>query len=52
MNCSISRLENHSRQDLLDIGQRILGADIRLRDLGLLESALERPCARVFGSDG
>jgi death-on-curing protein len=37
--------------DLLRVAERILGADIKVRDYGLLESALARPRATAFGSD-
>lgn len=37
--------------DLLYIGQRTLGADMPIRDQGLLESALARPRASAFGKD-
>lgn len=37
--------------DLLYIGQRTLGADMLIRDQGLLESALARPRASAFGKD-
>ena len=37
--------------DLLYIGQRTLGADMPIRDQGLLESALARPRASAFGRD-
>lgn len=37
--------------DLLYVGQRTLGADVPIRDQGLLESALARPRASAFGKD-
>lgn len=40
-----------SYADLLYIGQRTLGADMPIRDQGLLESALARPRASAFGLD-
>ncbi|WP_354003937.1 type II toxin-antitoxin system death-on-curing family toxin [Cellulomonas cellasea] len=38
-------------QDLLLFGAAILGHDPEVRDYGLLESALARPRATVFGED-
>lgn len=40
-----------SYSDLLYIGRRAIGADIPVRDQGLLESALARPSASAFGED-
>ncbi|ORB84084.1 death-on-curing protein [Mycobacterium kansasii] len=37
--------------DLLDIAREAVGADVVIGDYGLLESALARPCASVFGED-
>ncbi|GBE65648.1 toxin Doc [Mycobacterium sp. MFM001] len=37
--------------DLLDIGREAVGADVVVGDYGLLESALARPRASVFGQD-
>ncbi len=37
--------------DLLDIAREAVGADIVVGDYGLLESALARPRASVFGHD-
>ncbi len=37
--------------DLVYIGRRATGAEIVIRDLGLLESALARPRASAFGAD-
>lgn len=37
--------------DLLYVGQRALGGDMPVRDVGLLESALARPRASAFGRD-
>ena len=37
--------------DLLLIGERALGMPVEVRDHGLLESALARPQATVFGED-
>ena len=36
--------------DILQLGREII-ADFRVRDLGLLESALARPKTTVFGDD-
>jgi death-on-curing protein len=37
--------------DLLDIAREAVGADVAVGDYGLLESALARPRASVFGED-
>lgn len=37
--------------DLLEIARAAVGPDVAVRDYGLLESALARPCASVFGED-
>lgn len=37
--------------DLLVIARRAIGNDVAVRDYGLLESALARPRASVFGED-
>ncbi len=37
--------------DLLVIARAAIGADVAVRDYGLLESALARPRASVFGQD-
>lgn len=37
--------------DLLGIARAALGEDVVVRDYGLLESALARPSASVFGAD-
>jgi death on curing protein len=37
--------------DLLDIAREAVGADVMVGDYGLLESALARPRASVFGQD-
>ncbi len=37
--------------ELLHVAGRVLGSDVAVRDYGLLESALGRPQATVFGSD-
>ena len=36
---------------LVRVAERAVGADVAVRDYGLLESALARPQASVFGSD-
>jgi death on curing protein len=38
-------------EDLLDIARAAVGGDPSVRDYGLLESALARPRASVFGAD-
>jgi death-on-curing protein len=38
-------------EDLLDIARAAVGGDPEVRDYGLLESALARPSASVFGGD-
>ena len=38
-------------EDLLDIARAAVGGDPEVRDYGLLESALARPRASVFGRD-
>jgi death-on-curing protein len=38
-------------EDLLEIARRVVGTDVAVRDYGLLESALARPSASVFGAD-
>ena len=40
-----------SLDELLHVAQRTLGSDVGVRDHGLLESALARPQATVFGGD-
>ena len=37
--------------ELLQVADRVLGGDVQVRDHGLLESALARPRATVFGKD-
>ncbi|CAA0128310.1 Toxin Doc [Mycolicibacterium vanbaalenii] len=37
--------------DLLEIGRAAVGADVAVADYGLLQSALARPRASVFGED-
>ena len=38
-------------EDLLDIAREVVGRDVLVRDYGLLEAALIRPRASVFGRD-
>jgi death-on-curing protein len=38
-------------EDLLEIARRAVGEDVAVRDYGLLDSALARPRATVFGRD-
>ncbi len=38
-------------EDLLEVARRVVGEDVAVRDWGLLESALARPRASVFGRD-
>lgn len=38
-------------EDLLEIARMAVGMDVVVRDYGLLESALARPRASVFGQD-
>ena len=38
-------------EDLLEIAREAVGSDVVIRDYGLLESALARPRASVFGQD-
>ena len=38
-------------EDLLEIAREAVGRDVAVRDYGLLESALARPRASVFGHD-
>jgi death-on-curing protein len=40
-----------SAGQLLRIAERVVGADVGIRDIGLLESAAARPRATVFGAD-
>jgi death-on-curing protein len=37
--------------ELLRVAERVLGADVEVRDYGLLESALARPQTTAFGQD-
>jgi death on curing protein len=37
--------------DLLNIAREVVGPDVKVADYGLLESALARPRASVFGED-
>ena len=38
-------------EDLIEIATRAIGPDVTILDYGLLESALSRPSATVFGAD-
>ncbi len=38
-------------EDLIEIATRAIGPDVTILDYGLLESALSRPSATVFGED-
>lgn len=38
-------------EDLLRIASRVVGRDLQVRDVGLLESAAHRPRTTVFGAD-
>lgn len=38
-------------EDLLEVARYAVGEDVAIRDVGLLESALARPRASVFGED-
>lgn len=38
-------------EDLLYIAERVLGAPLQIRDVGLLEAAAVRPRASAFGKD-
>jgi death on curing protein len=37
--------------ELLHVAERVLGGEPRVRDIGLLESAVARPRATAFGAD-
>lgn len=37
--------------ELMRVAERVIGADVKVRDYGLLESALARPRTTVFGRD-
>src|SRR6266481_9300544 len=37
--------------ELLHVAERVLGPDMKIRDLGLLEAALARPQTTAFGAD-
>lgn len=37
--------------ELLRVAERVLGGDVKFRDVGLLESALARPKTTAFGQD-
>lgn len=38
-------------QELLYVAERVINGEVRVRDYGLLESALARPQASAFGQD-
>lgn len=38
-------------RDLMRVAEYVLGGDVRVRDFGLLESALARPQATAFGRE-
>lgn len=38
-------------RDLMRVAEYVLGGDVRVRDFGLLESALARPQATAFGQE-
>ncbi|QYG95282.1 type II toxin-antitoxin system death-on-curing family toxin [Iamia sp. SCSIO 61187] len=38
-------------EEVLHIASRVLGGEVPVRDLGLIESAVARPQATVFGED-
>ena len=38
-------------EDVLDIAREVVGSDVVVRDYGLLDSAVARPRASVFGQD-
>lgn len=48
---SRSRIEYLDLDDLLLVGRDAVGAELVVRDYGLLESALARPQSTVFGAD-
>jgi death on curing protein len=37
--------------ELLHVAERVLGADVKVRDHGLLDAALARPRTSIFGQD-
>jgi death-on-curing protein len=37
--------------ELLRVAERVLGPDVKIRDVGLLEAALARPQTSAFGAD-
>jgi death on curing protein len=37
--------------ELLRVAERVLGPDVKIRDIGLLEAALARPRTTAFGAD-
>ncbi len=46
-----SRVEYLDLDDVLDLGRRLLGDPVPVRDMGLLGSAVARPQTTVFGQD-
>jgi len=38
-------------RDLMRVAERVIGADVKVRDFGLLESSLARPQATAFGRE-
>lgn len=46
----MSKIDFLTLEDLIEIGQATI-SDFRIRDLGLLESAVQRPKLTVFGDD-
>jgi death-on-curing protein len=40
-----------SLPELLRVAERVLGPDVKVRDLGLLEAGLARPQTSAFGAD-
>ena len=45
------RVEYLDLDDVLDLGRRLLGDPVPVRDMGLLGSAVARPRTTVFGHD-
>lgn len=46
----MARIDYLSLHDLIEIGQGII-ADFRVRDMGLLESAAQRPQTKIYGEE-
>ena len=44
------KVEYLSLEDVIEIGEAII-SDFRIRDVGLLESAIQRPSTRIYGRD-